>query len=178
MKVFGEINRSDVISTIVVLTIFVGIPLVSVNWSSLKSFVASTPKAKCEARLDVLDEDVYCKEDGSRASRLTDQGKVCTDWRNNNEGGKCEEYRYASKDLCLADKSNIDRPLDAPDGLIVQCLDDGNWRFSVVDMSPDVSKTTCIDLTTYDYDWENDYLCRNPDGSEFYTSQEGAQNYR
>ena len=93
MKVFEEIDRNDVISTIVVLAIFVGFPLVSANWSSLKSFVASTPKAKCEARLSVLDEDRYCKEDGSKASYLKDQGKLCTDWRNDYEGGKCQKYR-------------------------------------------------------------------------------------
>jgi hypothetical protein len=178
MKVFGEIDRSDVISTIVVLALFVGIPLILTNWSSLKSFIATTPKAKCEARLGVLDEDIYCKEDGNKASHLTDQGKICTDWRNNHEGGKCQKHKYASKEFCLADKSNVDRPIDAPDGLTVQCLDDGSWKFSVTDMSPDVIKTTCIDLTTHDYNWENDYLCRNPDGSEFYTSQENAQNYQ
>ena len=33
---------------------------------------------------------------------------------------------------------------------------------------------TCIDVTSYDYDWDNDVLCTRHDGIQFYTSYEGA----
>lgn len=32
----------------------------------------------------------------------------------------------------------------------------------------------CWDVTTYDYNWDNDMLCFDVDGSEFHTSYEGA----
>jgi hypothetical protein len=37
---------------------------------------------------------------------------------------------------------------------------------------------TCIDVTSFDYDWENDMFCTRPDGSSFYTSYEGAAQHR
>jgi hypothetical protein len=39
-------------------------------------------------------------------------------------------------------------------------------------------KTTCIDVTSYDYNWDNDMLCTRPDGTRFYTSYSGAAQYR
>lgn len=35
-------------------------------------------------------------------------------------------------------------------------------------------QTTCVDVTSYDYDWSNDMLCTRPDGSKFYTDYAGA----
>lgn len=35
-------------------------------------------------------------------------------------------------------------------------------------------KTTCQDVTSYDYNWENDVLCTRPDGSTFYTDYAGG----
>lgn len=32
----------------------------------------------------------------------------------------------------------------------------------------------CRDVTTFDYNWDNDMLCQGPDGEPFYTSYEGA----
>lgn len=41
---------------------------------------------------------------------------------------------------------------------------------------PDKSKrTTCIDVTSYDYNWKNDVLCTRPDGSKFYTDYAGGR---
>lgn len=35
----------------------------------------------------------------------------------------------------------------------------------------------CVDVTSYDYNWENDMLCTRPDGSKFYTNYEDAERY-
>lgn len=35
-------------------------------------------------------------------------------------------------------------------------------------------RTTCVDVTSFDYNWDNDMLCTRPDGSQFYTSYGGA----
>lgn len=37
-----------------------------------------------------------------------------------------------------------------------------------------IGKTSCIDVTSYDYNWNNDMLCTRPDGSKFYTNYAGA----
>ena len=36
------------------------------------------------------------------------------------------------------------------------------------------SATTCVDVTSYDYNWDNDMLCTRSDGSRFYTDYAGA----
>jgi uncharacterized protein YabE (DUF348 family) len=38
-------------------------------------------------------------------------------------------------------------------------------------------RVTCIDVTSYDYNWNNDVLCTNPDGSKFYTNYAGGRRY-
>lgn len=35
----------------------------------------------------------------------------------------------------------------------------------------------CDDVTTYDYNWNNDVICTNTDGSRFYTSYGGADTF-
>lgn len=35
----------------------------------------------------------------------------------------------------------------------------------------------CEDVTSYDYNWDNDMLCTRPDGSQFYTNYAGADAY-
>jgi hypothetical protein len=37
--------------------------------------------------------------------------------------------------------------------------------------------THCVDVTSYDYNWNNDMFCTRPDGSTFYTSYVGAAQY-
>lgn len=39
------------------------------------------------------------------------------------------------------------------------------------------TSTTCVDVTSYDYNWDNDMLCTRPDGSKFYTDYAGASRY-
>lgn len=36
------------------------------------------------------------------------------------------------------------------------------------------TSTTCEDVTTYDYDWDNDMYCTRSDGTSFYTDYAGA----
>jgi len=40
------------------------------------------------------------------------------------------------------------------------------------------AQTTCIDVTSYDNNWDNDMKCTRPDGTVFYTDYEGAAQYR
>lgn len=35
----------------------------------------------------------------------------------------------------------------------------------------------CVDVTTYDYNWDNDMKCTKPDGGVFYTDYAGARKY-
>lgn len=35
----------------------------------------------------------------------------------------------------------------------------------------------CVDVTSYDYNWDNDMLCTRPDGTQFYTDYDGANTY-
>lgn len=47
-------------------------------------------------------------------------------------------------------------------------------RVRIADAPPQTRRTTCVDVTSYDYNWNNDVLCTNPDGSTYYTSYAGA----
>lgn len=38
-------------------------------------------------------------------------------------------------------------------------------------------KGSCRDVTSYDYNWDNDMLCTRPNGSTFYTDYAGAEAY-
>lgn len=38
-------------------------------------------------------------------------------------------------------------------------------------------KGSCIDVTSYDHNWNNDMLCTRPDGTKFYTDYAGARSY-
>jgi hypothetical protein len=48
-------------------------------------------------------------------------------------------------------------------------------RADLTAAAPEAGK--CEDVTTYDYDWDNDMLCTRPDGSVFYTDYEGAERF-
>ena len=38
----------------------------------------------------------------------------------------------------------------------------------------EVPEGYCADVTSFDYNWDNDYLCTDDYGRQFYTSREGA----
>ena len=37
---------------------------------------------------------------------------------------------------------------------------------------------TCEDVTSYDYNWDNDMKCARSDGSIFYTDYDGAERFK
>jgi hypothetical protein len=41
----------------------------------------------------------------------------------------------------------------------------------------DFAAGTCEDVTTYDYNWDNDMKCTRSDGSIFYTDYAGAERF-
>lgn len=43
--------------------------------------------------------------------------------------------------------------------------------------SADFAAGTCEDVTTYDYNWDNDMKCTRSDGSTFYTDYAGAERF-
>jgi len=55
-----------------------------------------------------------------------------------------------------------------------QCVQKGTGHMTRLANSPPDQRPRCIDVTSYDYNWNNDVLCTNPDGSQYYTSYEGA----
>lgn len=85
-------------------------------------------------------------------------------------------FRESLKDIQneMAEESD-----DASDGFKNGLLDE--WRApsgTPEEAHPDVTgATTCVDVTSYDYDWNNDMFCTRPDGSTFYTSYEGASRF-
>ena len=72
----------------------------------------------------------------------------------------------------------------------VRCKEDGTWEAydpEYEDFKADqaydeykrsnTSTVSCRDVTSYDYNWDNDMLCTRPDGTQFYTSYDGANQY-
>ncbi|MBR2841228.1 hypothetical protein IKE80_00355 [Candidatus Saccharibacteria bacterium] len=49
------------------------------------------------------------------------------------------------------------------------------WRQQERDNTSPASRYTCVDVTSYDYDWDNDMYCASPNGTHFYTNYEGAE---
>jgi hypothetical protein len=43
--------------------------------------------------------------------------------------------------------------------------------------SADSAAGTCEDVTSYDYNWDNDMKCTRSDGSTFYTDYAGAERF-
>lgn len=41
----------------------------------------------------------------------------------------------------------------------------------------DLTPGACKDVTTYDYNWDNDMKCMRRDGTIFYTNYEGARRF-
>jgi len=62
---------------------------------------------------------------------------------------------------------------------------DNDWGIDQLDRQIDIGreesqakqKGSCVDVTSYDYNWNNDMLCTRPDGSTFYTDYAGAAEF-
>jgi hypothetical protein len=48
---------------------------------------------------------------------------------------------------------------------------------SLAACSDGVAEGTCVDQTSYDYNWNNDMYCKRPDGSTFETNRERAAEF-
>lgn len=66
-------------------------------------------------------------------------------------------------------------PVDSPDP--TGPPDDGFGEDNWTEDEPDAGAKHCEDVTSYDYNWDNDMLCTRPDGSTFYTDYDGARAY-
>lgn len=65
-------------------------------------------------------------------------------------------------------------PPSQPQGVLQSWLDDWEAPGGSDTGSATSSGTTCVDVTSYDRNWDNDMLCTRTDGSRFYTSYAGA----
>ena len=105
----------------------------------------------------------------------------------NGEYFSCERVLYTSKDECIADgrEKTVTDP-DSGEPYHIYCKDDGSWGSKWVGrgqyddgdiLAKPEGRYTCTDVTSYNYDWQDDMHCTAPDGTEFYTSYEGASYY-
>lgn len=103
------------------------------------------------------------------------------------EYASCERILYASKDECIADgrEKTVTNP-DSGEPYRIYCKDDGSWgskwtgrgQYDDGDiLAKPEGKYTCTDVTSYNYNWQDDMYCTAPDGTHFYTSYEGASYY-
>ena len=77
----------------------------------------------------------------------------------------------ADKGACRMPRSKPE-PLFGPNGTIDEWLaENGHAPGTASGEAAAPSETYCIDVTSYDHNWDNDWLCTNPDGSQFYTSE-------
>lgn len=90
------------------------------------------------------------------------------------------EERRAERQAAKADRlwRRAQKPVRV-DESIEDILDDMSSPASVSSAGPpEVSSPSagrrCWDVTSYDYNWNNDVLCQRLDGTRFYTSYEGA----
>ncbi len=104
------------------------------------------------------------------------------------EYASCERVLYASKEECIADgrEKTITSP-ESGEPYHIYCNDDGTWssqwtgrgKYDDADIlaRPEGSRYYCENVTSYNYDWQDDMYCTAPDGTHFYTSYEGANYY-
>lgn len=176
---------TNIISWAIVVAILFIVPLMAIEWKNIKAIFAKNPQDKCRIYIQTDDKDMYCKEDGSHGSYAYDECLLKAPYfgwiAGKYSGGSCSRIKYESRSACIADgREGPITNLEAPDGLYVRCLNDGSW--SAVDAFYEdyllkKSIITCKNVTSYDYNWDNDMLCTKPDGSQFYTSYDGARAY-
>lgn len=108
------------------------------------AFFSPTPQHKCEVSVPASASAIYCREDGTQGNRNEDE---CL--------AKGSNYEYDSEKLvCKVKETTVQK----------QPTNNETTR----------GKYTCVDVTSYDYNWDNDMLCTSPSGKQFYTSYEHA----
>ena len=194
-------NRTSVSATIAMWTITIVVFITAIYWRNVKSFFATTPQAKCEALVESNSKkDTYCTISGERRSHSADaiakEKKECLskspyfEW-SERPSGLCKRVRYESREACIDDGKQGTRTIQLPgedgggsESVSTRCLEDGTWEAYDPEYESyrqqrimEVNRTSCIDVTSNDRNWDNDMLCTRPDGSKFYTSYSGAKGY-
>lgn len=168
------------INITILVIFFVIAPLVLINWTTIKAFIAPSPYNKCMIQAHSKGEDAYCSDNGELRSHKIDKRNECQSkapyymWKVNGVLEECVRVKYESQSACVND--GVEGPIydeGAPTGFRTRCLTDGTWK--TYDSEPPTQITDCKDVTSYDYNWDNDMLCTRPDGSKYYTSYEGSQ---
>ena len=109
------------------------------------AFFSPTPLHKCEASLPAYAKSLYCKEDGTTGNRKQDE---CL--------AKGSNYEYDNEKFVCYDKNATKQQNTTSD-------------------STSKGKYTCIDVTSYDNNYDNDMLCTSPSGKQFYTDYNHAE---
>jgi hypothetical protein len=52
-----------------------------------------------------------------------------------------------------------------------------SWASLLAGCSDEPSAGECTDVTSIDYNWDNDMLCKRQDGSTFHTDYGGAEEF-
>lgn len=138
-------------TAIIIAILFGGLGII-ILWTlcgkQIIAFFSPTPQHKCEASLPSYASNIYCKEDGTQGNKKQDECKE-----------KSPDY------IWVADEKNAG-----------ECKKVDTFKNSKKQINIDKNKGyTCTDVTSYDYNWENDMYCTAPDGSHFYTSYEDAE---
>lgn len=180
-------DKSEIYGLLIGVGFWIILPLTVIFWNHIESFFASSQKAKCEAFIPGGNTDLYCTTSGERQSRMDESRLNCNaqspyfEWNNDSE--TCNRLKYKSKADCIADDREKIKSYEG-EAYGIRCENDGTWSTYDPDYEDYLSEqnirldsTYCVDVTSYDYNWDNDVLCTRPDGSQFYTSYEGAKKY-
>lgn len=106
--------------------------IVLTNSTNIKAFFAPSPKAKCEVYLSSDDKDNYCKEDGTKGSKVEDEKRACItkspyfSW--DDKANVCVRIKYTSKDECEKDGRAGVKITPDNDTYYVRCKDGGTWE--------------------------------------------------
>lgn len=185
-KVFA--NILGVVSLILIYALFFFVMGLVFSSGFRNSLFASNPKEECEAYIDSGDSDTYCNEKGEKGSRSADAFVSCElkapDYVWSERTDKCIQVKYESKEACII-AGKEETPIITEDGEAIysKCQEDGTTKGISPDSYeyddyPGSSGVSCQNVTSYDYNWDNDMLCTREDGSQFYTDYEGADYYQ
>ena len=133
----------------IVATIIYGTIGIALLWffcgRQIIAFFSPTPLHKCEASLPTYATSIYCKEDGTQGNKKQDE--------------------------CLAKGPNY----EYDDTLFVCRTKENTNKHSTNNQTTTQGRYTCIDVTSYDNNYDNDMLCTSPSGKQIYTNYNHAK---
>lgn len=145
-----------------------------------------TPYQRCQQEHGSKAATV-CKEDGTTYSEFEIEAQkkeaACKAKGDQYEwwGIACGRVKYNSKQECIDAGEQGGKSHDDGTVVVTTCNNYGTMSNKVYSDPYDAwaaeNKTNCKDVTSYDYNWNNDMLCTRPDGTQFYTSYNDAQSY-